>query len=498
MRLWSVAFLIGIVVLQQFTQLPNYYLLLAIPALIFSYWRYTRLPAACILGFVWALYFAQLQLAARLPSELEGVTIPITGYIASIPTPVEHGTAFVFHLENLNNHPTHGNLRLMWTNMKVTLHAGDEWRFYARLKKPYGTMNPGGFDYEAYALQASIDGNGYIDDKEKNQLLTSHWYRYSMTRLRQLLQQKISQHLPQSKTSAWISALAIGERNDIAGEDWQVLRNTGTNHLMAIAGLHIGFLALVAHFLVAALWRRIPYLCNKLPAVHAGAMAALLMAFVYSAMAGFSLPSQRACCMLAIFLMTLLFRKNIAAWQAWSGALLCVLILNPLSVLTESFWLSFASVALIIYGVGGRLAPTGLWWKLGRIQWVIAVGLVPFSIWLFKQCSLISFVANSIAIPWVGFLVAPLSFFGAMTLLISTTLGSWILIFADKMLGILWILLSWLAHLPNVVWYQNVAHTWMLWAGVVAMIFLLLPAGFPGRYFSIVWMLPLLLFQHQI
>jgi competence protein ComEC len=267
---------------------------------------------------------------------------------------------------------------------------------------------------------------------------------------------------------------------------------------MAIAGLHIGFMAFLAHFIVEMLWRRIPRLALKIPAPHAGAIAALLMALTYSAMAGFSIPTQRACLMLFLFLSALLFRRQLAAWQAWSAALLCVVLINPLSVLTESFWLSFGSVALIIYGVSGRLSPNGLWWKWGRIQWVIAIGLVPFSIALFQQCSLISFIANSVAIPWVGFIVVPLCFLGTFLLLFSAKIGGLVLCLADKILSVLWIVLTWFAHLPGVVWYQFIPSLWMIIAGIIGMIFLLLPIGFPGRFFSVVWLLPLILYKPAV
>jgi competence protein ComEC len=365
-------------------------------------------------------------------------------------------------LQKRNSKPAYGLVKLMWNNKDLKLHVGDQWQLSVRLKKPYGTLNPGGFDYEAFAFQAGITGNGYVVTKLKNTLLSSHWYHYSIDRIRQYLKEKIAVNLPQSHTSQWIAALTIGERNDIDAADWQVLRNTGTNHLMAIAGLHIGFMAFLAHFIIESLWRRIPRLALRVPAQHAGAVAALLMALTYSAMAGFSIPTQRACLMLFIFLFALLLRRQLAAWQAWSGALLCVLLFNPLSVLTESFWLSFGSVAFIIYGVSGRLSPTGLWWKWGRIQWVIAVGLVPLSIWLFQQCSLISFIANSVAIPWVGFIVVPLSFLGTFVLLFSAKLGGLILSLADKILSVLWIALDWFAHLPGVVWYQFVPAHWMI------------------------------------
>jgi competence protein ComEC len=501
-RSWSLAFLCGILCLIQFSSIPSLHwidVIFIVVILIYvtnsKYQKYLKLCAAFLAGFAWVLWVSHSQIAARLPSELEGKEIPLTGYIASIPNNGQHGINFLFALQKRNNLSVHGLVKLTWNNKDLKLHVGDQWQLHVRLKKPYGTLNPGGFDYEAFAFQAGITGNGYVVTKLDNTLLSSHWYHYSIDRIRQYLKEKIALNLPQSATSQWIPALAIGERNDIDAADWQVLRNTGTNHLMAIAGLHIGFMAFLAHFIIESLWRRVPRLALRVPAQHAGAVAALLMALTYSAMAGFSIPTQRACLMLFIFLFALLLRRQLVAWQAWSGALLCVLLFNPLSVLTESFWLSFGSVALIIYGVSGRLSPTGLWWKWGRIQWVIAAGLVPLSIGLFQQCSLISFVANSIAIPWVGFIVVPLCFLGTFLLLFSAKLGGLILCLADKILSVLWIVLDWFAHLPGVVWYQFVPAHWMIIAGIFGMIFLLLPAGFPGRYFSVIWLLPLILYK---
>ncbi|MDR3478769.1 MAG: DNA internalization-related competence protein ComEC/Rec2 [Gammaproteobacteria bacterium] len=506
MRSWTLAFLCGVLLLQPFQILPaSYWVVILIS--IYSVWFLWggksiflfRLPMAMVLGFTWCLWFAHFQSAWQLDENWEGKPLSASGYIASIPDKNIRGTSFLFALKELQYEnkkiKCHSKIRLTWRNEKETLHVGDGWRFVVHLKKTYGTLNPGGFDYEAFALQEGIRANGYVVTKFPSMHLSSHWYRYSIDRVREFLKEKMAVNLAASNTSQWITALTIGERHDINQADWQVLRNTGTNHLMAIAGLHIGFMAAFAHFIVAFVWRRIPRLTLILPAVHAGAIAALIMALTYSAMAGFSIPTQRACLMLSVFLITLLQRRNIASWHAWSTALLCVLLWNPLSVLTESFWLSFGSVALIIYGVGGRLAPGGLWWKWGRIQWVIAIGLLPLSIWLFQQFSFISFVANSIAIPWVGFIVVPLCFIGCFTLFFSAKAGGVILGLADKILNVLWSILAWLSHVPGMVWYQMVPSHWILLAALVGILFLLSPIGFPGRYLGLIWLLPLILFK---
>lgn len=494
MRSFTLAFLLGILLFQQLSFLPNLYWAMTLFIFIFLLrWRYVTLLSACAMGFIWSLLYAHFLLSWQLPENSVGKNISINGYIASIPANEKYGTSFLFSLKELQNNSAHGLIKLSWQN--ENLRVGDQWRLTVRLKKIHGMMNPGGFDYEAWALQEGIHATGRVIDNPDNKLLSSKKYHFFLNRIRQKLKDKIVSNLPVSNTSPWIIALALGERQGISAENWQVLRNTGTNHLMAIAGLHIGFMAGFIFLLVSTLWQCVPRLPLRLPAQHAGAIAALFITFIYSALAGFSIPTQRAAIMLTVFFMMALLQRKILSWQAWSLALLCVLIINPTCVLTENFWLSFGSVALIIYGVSGRLAPAGIWWKLGRMQWVIAFGLIPFSLWLFQQCSIVSFIANSIAIPWVGFLIVPLTLLGCFFLLFSAKLGGVILFSADKLLGVLWIILTYLSKLHWASWYHFMPNNWILLASCIAVVMLLLPVGFSGRYLGMVWLLPLIFYH---
>lgn len=501
MRLFALAFLSGILILQNFATIPEIkwvWIIFGV-GIVLLFYSYSRIIAGCVLGFAWCLLYAHMQMAWTLPENLEGKSILVTGFVASIPNTSQRINSFMFSIKKLqfenNIQFAQGLLRLSWqqnkNEKKQLLRVGDKWQLSVRLKKIHGQMNPGGFDYEAWALHEGIRAKGYVINDAHNKLIDSHWYHYPLTRMREFLKNRIEKSLPLSITSPWITALTLGERHGIAAENWEILRNTGTNHLMAIAGLHIGFMSGFAYAVVAWFWRRRSSLVLKCPAQHAGAIASLAMALIYSALAGFSLPTQRACIMLTVFLLILLLQRKIMAWHAWCVALLLVLLMNPLSVVTESFWLSFGAVALIIYGVSGRLAPNSIWWKWGRIQWVIAVGLVPFSFWLFQQCSIISFVANSIAIPWVGFLVVPLCLVGTFLLFFSTKLGAFILILADKILGILWTILTWFSHLPLASWFHAMPNHWILVIACIGVIIFLFPNGFPGKWLGGIWFLPL-------
>ncbi|HSW69272.1 MAG TPA: DNA internalization-related competence protein ComEC/Rec2 [Gammaproteobacteria bacterium] len=503
MRSWSLAFLCGVLLLQQFTFLPAQYWLIITGAAAFliefflvKKYFYLRYLAAVLFGFFWGLWYVHALFSWNLPVDLEGKPILIKGYISSIPSISDNRATFLFSLKTIQDHPAHAIIKLSSQNILENLRAGDKWQWQVKLKRIHGLMNPGGFDYESFALQAGIRANGYVLKSSNNRLLESHWYHDFFNRLRQKLKNKIEMILPKSDTSPWIIALALGERENISEDKWEVLRNTGTNHLMAIAGLHIGFMASFIFFVTSFFWRQIPKLTLMIPAQFAGGFFALAMAILYSALAGFSIPTQRACFMLSAALIMLVTRRTILSWQGWCIALLAVLIVNPLCVLTTSFWLSFISVALIIYGVSGRLHEKNVWWKSGRVQFVIVLGLIPLSIGLFQQFSLVSFLANSIAIPWVGFVIVPLTLFGCFILIFSVKAGGFILLLADKLLAILWKILSWFSHLSWASWYIMIPDTGVLLLACVGMIIILLPKGFSGKFFGIFWLFPLIFYHY--
>ncbi len=501
MTAFSLAFFSGVLILQFFSALPSLswagVALASCPILFLSKVRGYHLILAFLLGFAWCLGCAHAIAAFSLLPAWEGKPLWIRGEITSLPRVSPYQSSFVFHLESIQNGKERQrvatSINLSWSHAPH-LQVGDEWLLPVRLKKIHSTMNPGGFDFEAWAFQKGIRAKGYVLEQEKPLFIAEHYLSYPIAHLRQYIQTQAQQRLPASRTAPWLQALMIGERTGVSPSDWEVLRNTGTNHLMAIAGLHIGFMAALAHGLTVRLWRR-PRLIALLPTAEAGVCASLVMAGLYSALAGFSIPTQRALVMVTIYLLATLCRRVLPLWQAWSLALLIVLLLNPLSLLSSSFWLSFATLALIIYGLGGRLAPSGGWWQWGRPQWVLAVGLLPLSLWLFMEYSLVSFLANMVAIPWVGFLILPLCFLSVILLLVCPGLASYSLLLADKSLGLLWSLLTWFSQLPWSTWQQSLPNYGYLLAATGGVLVLLLPAGFPGRGLGLLWLLPVLSFK---
>lgn len=499
------AFLAGDLCVQALSVLPSLTILIAVllSSLIIAspFYRSSKLtviPLAFICGFVFSALFAHSLLSWSLPKEWEGKPIIVHGYIHSIPLSEQFGKRFIFQVEEFEyqhaKHKAQVKTRLIWKRFPEKIKVGDNLQLVVKLKRIHTIKSPGAFDFEAWALQQGLRATGYVVESKENKYLSST-YHALINQWRNQLLQKIKLHLPVTPTAPWLIALTLGEREGIAPWHWQVLRNTGTNHLMAIAGLHIGIMSGLAFGLINWLWRLFPRLVLTLPAKYAAGYASLIMAFAYSALAGFSIPTQRACMMLSIFVFALLSKRYISIWQSWSLALLLVLLINPVSVLTESFWLSFGTIALIIYGMSGRLHPKGWWWKWGRVQWIVGIGLTPLTLIFFQQSSLISFVANSIAIPYLSFLILPLCLLSTIFLYLYPQAATLLLWMADKSLSGLWVILTWLSQLSIATWEQAIPNPILILITSIGFILLLIPAGLPGRWLGLAWLLPLFFYK---
>jgi competence protein ComEC len=493
------AFLAGVLLLQFFATLPSYWLLvLLVPLIMLCYYlrpTVAKIVAMFASGFALTLCDAKHK-AVTIPTAWESAPQHISGQVASLPQFSQHLVTFLFKMDQ----PVATLLRLSWPQPPVKqLLVGDSWSFTVRLKKIHGTLNPGGIDYAALDFAQGVRATAYVVPGSVAKHLSAAGVSYWPALLRQTIKQRLQQLLPQQPMLPWLLALLIGDRQDFSPEVWAVLEKTGTNHLMAIAGLHLGFMAALAYKVSAWCWRLWPRLLLLLPAPLFGASSALLLTSLYACLAGFALPSQRALIMLAMYLVATLSQRVISLWQAFASALLVVLCCNPLSVLTASFWLSFATLALLILARSSVLERRSRWQHWYQHQVLLAIGLLPVNIWFFGQYSLLSLLANSIAIPWVGWLILPLCLVGLALLWPLPLLAKLFFYLASVNLHYLWCLLSWLATWPGAVWHQAVtgdgfyhAHYGYLLAALVAVGCYLLPAGFPGRLLGMLCLLPLI------
>lgn len=512
MRMSILAFAAGVGFLQQQAALPAWNALWALAAvsagLTLAAWkargrggRMLACMAAALAGFAWAAAMGQVRLADALPEENEGRDIRVTGIVAGLPQAYENGVRFDFAVEQANA-AVPSRISLAWYrgwrleesdewHELQELHAGERWQLTVRLKRPHGNLNPHGFDYEAWLFERGLRATGYVRADDGNRRLEAFVWRpgHAVERLREMVRARFLRALPEHDYAGVLVALAVGDQRAIDGGQWQLFARTGLSHLMSISGLHVTMVAALGAWLVSFFWRRRPALMLRLPAQKAAAAAGWATAFAYCLLAGFGVPAQRTLTMLTVVALALWLGRAASGSRVLALALLAVLLLDPWAVLSAGFWLSFGAVALLFFVSAGRLAPRHWLAEWGRAQWAVTLGLLPALLALFQQFSLVSPLANAVAIPAVSFVVTPLALAAAVLpfdalLLLAHQLLAWLMAFVE-----------WLAELPLAVWQQHAPPVWAVGLAALGCAWLLLPRGFPARGVGAVLIFPLLLVE---
>ncbi len=461
--------------------------------------REILVKAACFaLGFAWAAWCAQQRLADALPPAWEGRDIAVIGVVAGLPQVSGRGVRFEFDVERVLTPearvPQH--IVLSWWGSPPRdgrpatfplLEPGERWQLTVRLKRPRGTANPHGFDYEAWLLERNLRASGYVRPRTGSQRTAEMVHRpgYWVERLRSIARARIQSVLPDAPYAGVIAALAIGDQRAIPPEQWQTFTRTGVNHLMSISGLHVTMVSGLVFALVCGGWRRIPRLVLALPAVKAAALAALAAALFYAALAGYAVPAQRTVYMLAVIAAALWLGLFESPSVVLCAALLVVVVLDPWAVLAPGFWLSFGAVAVIMYVTAGRIGREHWLASWARVQIAVTLALIPPLLAIFQQVSIVSPLANAIAIPVVSLIVAPLALVGAV-LPLDLVLEVSHLVMEGCM-----VLLDWLAAFPDAVWQQHAPPMWTVFVAIAALAWLLAPRGLPARWLGVVGLLPL-------
>jgi len=507
MRLILIAFCLGIWLLQQQAELPPGRWLWLLPLLLSVLWlpafthpvaRFLRrlgLALLCVaLGFAWAAWRADGRLAERLPSHWQGVDIELLGVIADLPHANVRGERFLLDVEQTLTPGAPVLRRVQLTrywprdaeDVSPRMRAGERWRLTVRLKTPYGTSNPHGFDLEAWMLERRINASGYVREAPAPQRIASRAITPSawIAATRAAVRERIFATLGDAPYAGVIAALVVGDQRSIPHPQWRAFTRTGVNHLLSISGLHVTMIAALAGWLVASLWRRLPHRAERLPARQAGLVAAVLAAFGYALLAGFQVPAQRTLFMLTVLALAFWGRREPQPFSALVVALFVVLLIDPWAVLSAGFWLSFGAMAVILWVTLGRVALPGKLRGWVTVQAAVTLALAPVLLLLFQQVSLISPLANAVAIPLVSWLITPLALLGVLIAPL-WQVAAWLMAWLGEGL-------TWASSLPQAVTSLPAPTGWALAMALLGTIWMLLPRGFPLRTLGLVLWLPLL------
>jgi len=495
----ALALLAGAVIVQLLPALPpgSVSLTLAGLALSLLFVRATcRAPVWFALGFALTLVSAVSALDARLPEELHGRDFEAIGTIRGLPSVESRNTRFEFDIESValdgEQVALSGTSRLNWYDDAPVLAPCSRWKLRLRLRPPRGLVNPGGYDSERGAVQRGVVAVGYVRrGGENRQLAPAHGV--CIDSWRQAIADSITRRFAGATSGGLLRALAVGDQHGIADADWQVLRATGIGHLIAISGLHVGMFAAFGALLARGFWKAWPRLTLRIPGPLLEAPVAMACAFGYGMLAGMGVPTIRTLLMIAIAMLARYSRRGSSVAQALALAATVIVIQDPLAVLSAGFWLSFAGVAVLLSITRPAGEARALWREMPRLQLVLSLALLPMTVWFFGQGSLIGPLANLIAVPWVSFLVVPLTVAGSLLIVDLPILGGPLLGLADALLGLIWSLMQWMAALPSAQVYFAAAPIWAFVLAMGGIAWCLLPRGVPARPLGLVLLIPLLI-----
>lgn len=469
MRTGMVALALGLLALRFLPALPPVWLWLLLPVVGLMLLPFRTYPLAFFLfGFSWAGGSAQSALDDRLSAGLDGETRWVEGRVSGLPQNNE--TVVRFELTDARSR--HGAvpslMRLAWY-CGPPVNSGERWRLAVKLKRPTGLLNPHAFDYDAWLLAQGIGATGTVKDGRR--LSPARWA------WRDGIRQRLLSVDAQGRAGA-LAALVLGDGAGLSRDDWQVLQDTGTVHLLVISGQHIGLLAGSVYLLIAGLaryglwprrWPWLPWACGL----------AFAAALGYGLLAGFEVPVRRACVMIALVLLWRLRFRHLGAWWPLLLAFDGVLLLDPLASLQPGFWLSFAAVAVLIFTFGGRLGPWRWWQTWTRAQWLIAIGLGPLLLMLGLPVSVSGPLVNLLAVPWISLLVLPPALVGTVLLPVPYV-GEGLLWLAGGLIDLLFKGLALMAN-PFPAWVPVAVPLWVGAIGVLGAFLLLMPRGVPLR-----------------
>ena len=440
-----------------------------------------RVPILLIAAYLWACLNIQHSLDLRLAGDYQNQLLELEGVIADIPEQRPGSIRFLFRPDSIAGypHPLPDTIRLSWYRSDQKINAGERWRLLVKLKSPGGYQNPGGFDYERWLFVKRIGATGYVKSSDLNQLLESPTF-WNIDQWRSQIGQGIDQYCADCSQAGLIKALTIGYRANIHPHQRELLQDTGTAHLLAISGLHIGMISALFFYLGRWIWQlwfyRIGY-----DRLRFSATLAFSAGLIYAGLAGFSLPTVRALIMLAVVFLALIFRSGINLINSIAIAVVVILIFDPLAVGSASFWLSISALLIIAFAQYLLSHQTSRWRQIMVVQFLFSVLFIPLGIGLFGQMNPASFFANILAIPLVSLIIVPIALLASFLAGFGLSLANGLFLVSDKLLGVLLDYLELLldsglsAHPGGSIPYV------LLGLSAMGILIVTMPKGFPGK-----------------
>jgi len=536
---WLASFFIGALLSLFLPIVPDFFVLFLLLLLSISFFYYSfklnnhlRACSGLLFGATWMLFnafhFQHLWQDNNINAvELSAKTQWLQGQVLSLQLPKKQNELtdrdkkptnnasedarlrFDIKVTHLNKQKLNKTIqvRLSWKSATLPLQQGQTAYLKAKLKPAHGLANLGGFSYQTWLNSKGISATGYVVNHKSNKVIIAE------PSLRQQLfndyTELLTKYWPEDELTPLLLALGFGSRSALNQDLWQVLQATGTGHLIAISGLHIGLVATGCYFFIMLFVRLLPlqlftnsHLLQSLNIRYLAIGLSMLVALNYGYLAGFSLPTIRALVMVSLYWCVRLMAIKVSITRWLLLTLFLLTLTTPFSLFTASFWLSVYAVTVIfltLWRFRNIIATGHQIWRFIKgllvIQLSLTLMLLPISAVFFQQVSTVALLANLIAVPWMSFFSIPLCLLSVLLLPISDLISQFFVMLSLESLQLLWYYLTYLSTQSWAVLSLSSRHIQLLvLAGLLSVIFLFFQPritfvrlGFKAKYVAAVF-----------
>lgn len=309
------------------------------------------------------------------------------------------------------------------TNSK-TLEPGDQLVVYANVEPFKNLGNPDDFDYERFMQNKGFSGSTYTN--------SNSWFRtgarsYSLRtealRVRAKILDIYKSFELDNDAYSFISAITLGYKADLTDQLKDAFRASGTSHVLAVSGLHVGIIYIIIISFFSFLGKR-----GK--AVVVKQLLILLCLWGYVFITGMPVSVVRAAIMLSLLSIGNMLNRNGVNYNTLAVAAFFTLIINPFHLFDLGFQLSFASVSSILFFQPkisqlyvAKNKAIGYIWRLFTVSLSAQLGVFPLVLYYFGTFPTYFFITNLLVLPFIGVIIYSAVGLTFLTLLSSLNFG---------------------------------------------------------------------------
>ncbi|MEJ2052508.1 MAG: ComEC/Rec2 family competence protein, partial [Calditrichaceae bacterium] len=388
---------------------------------ILTYFFVKKLFIPAMLGFIILLGMINIyqSMACFKPDDLVVTGTKnvqsFTGWIAETHFRKDGNHQYVLKLISVKRdsmiQPASGKLLLKQRRLHGRLKYGDILTVFGKPEQPPLPANPGEFNYRRYLQLNGIFFQYYLSKEQDYRILKANkgsaWQRYIIQPLKNNIIRILDDNVPPPAVDV-LKALILGERQDVDRPILENFQRTGVIHVLAISGLHVGFILLI--FMTVFSLLNFSYRMRII--------FSLIFLFIFVALVDFKAPVVRASLMAGLYFSAKLFERRTNALNILGLAGLIILAVDPRQLFQAGFQFSFAAVGGILYGypklTAGLPKPSRFRWapvfnkSIGR-PFIVSLAAVlatsPLTLWYYGSLQLGALLVNILIIPSIGLLV---------------------------------------------------------------------------------------------